>query len=712
VADIRIKIGAEHDRRSTDVAMSDMASSIRKANAAIANQGAQTQKALLATEKSSAKDRVRAETEAAREISAIQRRQEADGRRASNAIAKERLADIRRMQRAEEQAAHQSQRERERFAFRTSQRFTRFLFPRPEGMLGYGRRMGTDVLRGLGLDTSISGGIQRSVSLEKAGVGLAQQERIATGKTRGGAAWAGVARETGTTLSTDPEQIVELMRAFTGKTGNFDAIAKGVSELAPLALAAGGSMTDMGDAAGFLYLQLQDQPDAMNKTITALRGIAGQTAVGAVEWKDYGSQMGRVAAHAKFFKGDVTKNILQLSALTQLAMAGGATSAQDAARGITAFAQTTSKSKRVKAFKEAGIDIFEPGGREKRPIMDLIKDSMIKTKGKLVPFNTLWMDTLGQKPTRAMLQAFNKAGGGEKGWLAAKSLLAPYENAQMTKEVEAKNIADYQRTKEARVQQFQNNLDKVASSLADNVLPALEKLAPAALQVASGFANVITWATTNPGEAISAAIVLSIARAGLESAMRIAIDRALTPGAKGGVSGQSFGGAMGAVGIGASIGIPLATGIYLGGVERFDQKNKELSGMMRELSESSGPELKEKLLKAREMARGERGSTWGRATRNLGMGNKAELLGLEDTIARKESEYQDDPTGAKAKAFAGAQKTQTADDTGAAVVKALVGQTLQVEARVTNFPPQVPQAGGASGAGVDPGSRQPQPGAR
>jgi hypothetical protein len=503
------------------------------------------------------------------------------------------------------------------------------------------------------------------------------------------------------------------MRAFTGKTGDFDAMTDGAARLASITLAAGANMGEMGDAAGFLYNQLKDEPDAMNKTIAALRGIVGQTAIGSVEMKDYATQMGRVASHAKFFKGDTTKNILELSALTQLAMQGGATSAADAARGITSFAQTTSKGARVKAFKEAGVELFEPGGREKRPIMDIIKDSMIATKGKLVPFNKMWMDTLGQKPTRAMLQAFNKAGGGEQGWTAAKGLLDPYMKAQITKDVEVKNIADYKATKEARIQQFQNNLDKVASSLADNVLPALEKLAPAALQVAQGMANVITWATKNPGEAISAAIVLSIGRAGLESAMRTAIDRALTPGVKGGAPGQSFGGAMGALGVGAAIGIPLATGIYAGGISRFDEKNKELSGMMRELSESSGPELKEKLLKAREMVHDERGSTWGRVTRNLGMGNKAELLGLEDTIARKESEYQDDPTGAKAKAFAGAQKTHTADDTGAAVAKALVGQTLQVEARVTNFPPVVaPGGGGPNGAAVDPSSRQPQPGAR
>lgn len=450
-------------------------------------------------------------------------------------------AERARSERAERMASYKRDREIDRLATRTSHRATRFFFPPPEGMLGYAKRTAMDVARGAGIDFSLGGGIARARERESAGMGLAQQERIATGSTQGGAFWSGISGQVGSELKVAPEQVTEMMRSFTGKTGDFAAAAASAKELASMTLASGANMGEMGSAAGFVYNQLKGMPDAAERTLDVMRGIVGQTAVGAVEMEEYAKQMGRIAANAKMFQGDVSKNILELSALTQLSIAeGGATSGADAARSIAAFANTTSKGQRINAFAKHGVKLFNESGTQKRPILDIIKDSLIKSKGSIPEMTKMWADTLGQKPIRGLTNAFNEAGGGEKGWQAALEKIKPFMNTQMTKEVERANIADYEKTTAARAQAFQNSLDKITDSMANRLLPTMEKMAPTVLDLTQKFALVVNWAAENPGKAITAAITASIARAGLESVGRMFLDRLI-----GGIAGEAIGGGVG-----------------------------------------------------------------------------------------------------------------------------------------------------------------------
>jgi len=55
------------------------------------------------------------------------------------------------------QAAKKVDAEHQRFASRTSQRAVRFLFPNPIGAFGMASRIGGDIMRGAGVDMSISG---------------------------------------------------------------------------------------------------------------------------------------------------------------------------------------------------------------------------------------------------------------------------------------------------------------------------------------------------------------------------------------------------------------------------------------------------------------------------------------------------------------------------------------------------------------------------
>ena len=86
------------------------------------------------------------------------------------------------------------------------------------------------------------------------------------------------------------------------------------------------------------------------------------------------------------------------------------------------------------------------------------------------------------------------------------------------------NIAERNKSVEGRAQKFQNELDRITASMADQLLPALEDLAPAMLAVMRAFTGVTTWVSKHLASSIEIAFGLAIARAGLESVLRNVID--------------------------------------------------------------------------------------------------------------------------------------------------------------------------------------------
>lgn len=633
-------------------------------------------------------------------------------------------AERSKQDRAERTAAARQAREIDRFATRTSHRATRFFFPPPEGALGYAKRTALDLARGAGVDFSLGGGVARARERETAGMGLAQQERIAQGGvSRGGSAWSAQTMQIGTELKTDPAQVTAMIRAFTGKTGDFAAMTMHAKELASMTLASGANMDEMGSAAGYVYNQLKGMPDAAERTLAVMRGIVGQTAVGAVEMEEYAKQMGRIAANAKMFQGDVSKNILELSALTQLSIAeGGATSGADAARSIAAFANTTSKGQRINAFKKHGVDLFNESGTQKRPILDIIKDSLIASKGNIPAMTQMWADTLGQKPIRGLTNAFNEAGGGERGWQAALAKIEPFMKAQLDKETERKNLADYGSTVGARAQAFQNNLDKITESLANRLLPVMERAAPVFTSLMEKLSAVVSWAAENPGKAIVSAITLSIGRAGLESVGRLFLDR-LMSGVAANAMGQGLAGAAGGLGAtgvaGASTGMAAVAGGGVAGTlgviaalaavgigaytltdsllelsDKLDEEKakKQATDMNQLYFETAGkinsaqdPLERQRIYEAsvKKIAAEETQRTGSNASTNWSAAAQNTLRSLRDTLEKTATPRSDKERAMLEMGYKDAAKTATSDDMMRAFVGALTGRSIDV--RVRNF---------------------------
>jgi hypothetical protein len=759
MAAIRATLGLALDRSVHD-SFAQLRAMSRQTSEAIARDamlrrgggGASANPELIAARAAHA-EQSRLNREILRQQSAAQRQQDTEARRLARQRTREELSAIRERQREERAAIRERERderrsasaamslnrqrsaamwreytarEREidRLATRSSHRATRFMFPRPEGAIGFAQRTANDVLRGVGVDLSLGSSITRAKERESAGMGLAQQERIATGKTRGGAYWSGISESVGIDLKIAPEKVTEMMRAFTGKTGDFDAAAKSAQELASMTLASGANMGDMGSAAGYVYNQLKGMPDAAERTLDVMRGIVGQTAVGAVEMEEYAKQMGRIAANAKMFQGDVSKNILELSALTQLSIAeGGATSGADAARSIAAFANTTSKGQRINAFKEYGINLFNKAGTQKRPILDIIKDSLMASKGNIPAMTKMWADTLGQKPIRGLTNAFNEAGGGEKGWQAALEKIKPFMNVQMDKDTERSNVADYQKTTTAKAQNFQNRFDQLGARVLQKLLPALEKLEEPTLKVAENLANFVAWVPDNLGKTIALMAGYSISRALSESLFRALMEKAINSSfgrnaagtwnvgsnANGFVSRRnsagsltSVGGTMGAIGTGLGIGAGVATGLYVAGTQQYSSGVAKTDEISKTLVNAHGAELGAAIVEAetkREQYRKDQGVFGGalNSVMNLfGAGDSAEMKGLSELLLQKKLEFaQWQNAGGKMspeaqqdleaqKLVSGWRKEKELDPTalGRGVAEAMKGQIMQV--RVTN----------------------------
>ncbi len=520
-----------------------------------------------------------------------------DEQETSRAIVREFKNQVRQREQEYKQAEREEVRTRRNFAERTSHRATKFLFPPPIGILGAGKRIAGDILRGAGIDMSIAGGVSRTISLQGGGVQIANQERIATGKSKGGNFYSNLARDTGAERSVDPSQVMGMMNSFTAKTGEFDGVAKIAGKLASLGTASGANLTEMGDAAGYVYNQLSALPDAGERTIEVMRGIIGQTAVGAVDMPDYAKQLGRIAANASKFEGNVGDNIRGLSALAQLSIeSGGASSPADAARAVGSFANTFGKSARIAAFKKEGVKLFTDDKQDTlRAPIEVIKDSFRNTKGNIPKLANLFADTLGRKPVTALGNAYKAAGGGEAGIAAVQAKYDKYMKAQLTADVEQKNNADYAASPAAKAQRFQNNLDKVVASAAEKVFPALEKLAPQALQLASALGKLTGYVAENPIRAVILAIVAAIGRAGLESALRTGIEKMIMGSANGflpgrGIdptTGKAFPGAAGGGAFGTMAGkgfMALGAGLSgyaigsAGGSALFGQRGGEMAG--------------------------------------------------------------------------------------------------------------------------------------
>jgi TP901 family phage tail tape measure protein len=484
--------------------------------------------------------------------------------KAERARAKATAASVREQRRAS--------RELDRFATRTSHRATRFFWPNAP-LASMARRAGHDIMRGIGVDTTLSGAIGRGTQLQTAATALSTAGYLpgTTGPNSrriSAATLGGEARAVGTQFAMDPGAVIEAQDQFVKLTGDLDMSRKMMGSLAGLAIASGASLQDMATAAGEVSNAFGDMgsPEEKMKAIDqAMRSLAAQGKLGAVEMRDYARYMAHLGGTVGAFGGDRATRLAQFGAMTQLAKAyGGGTSAAVATRAVSGFRNILETPARRSKFREYGVAIEDEKGMLRDPFA-IIRDALSKTGGKTEPLKEMFASIIGARAVSGLANIYKQAGGGDAGMAAVnKEFDRQMKADSMTKEVVAENVAEALKTTASKAQIFQNKLDEIAEEAAGKLIPALEALAPKALRLAEAFGGVVKWAAENPGKAIVGAIVASIARAGLESAFRGAVEAAIlravrnvptvpVPGGKPGVAPVGGAGGSGAAGPAAAL---------------------------------------------------------------------------------------------------------------------------------------------------------------
>lgn len=632
--------------------------------------------------------------------------------RAERAKAKAAAAAVREQVRAS--------RELDRFAARTSHRATRFFWPNAP-LASMARRAGHDIMRGIGVDTTLAGAIGRGTSLQTSATALSTAGYLpgTTGpnaKRVSATTLTGEARAVGDKFAMDPSAIIEAQDQFTKLTGDLDMARRMMGSLAGLSIASGASLQDMATAAGEVsnaFGDMGSQEEKMAAIDQAMRSLAAQGKIGAVEMRDYARYMAHLGGTVGGFGGDRATRLAQFGAMTQLAKAyGGGTSAAVATRAISGFRNILETPARRAKFREYGVAIEDEKGLLRDPFQ-IIKDALRKTGGKTEPLKEMFANVIGARAVSGLANIYKQAGGGDAGMAAVNKEFERMMKADsMSKEAVAEAVKQYEETTAAKAQRFQNNLDQIAEAAASKLIPALEKLAPRALQLADGFGRLVQWAAENPGKAIVGAIVASVARAGLESAFRGAVEAVIlravrnvptVPVPGGGVPGAApVGGAgagagpaaaLAALGVGGALYELYALGgNRKGGANQVGADDLSLGG----IANMAFGGL------AGAIGRKAGGGTWGEAAGEL---TPVKAFGWLRDLVR-------DPTGEKganSQAKREAAERQAAQDRAAIAVEAMrdkLGQTLSV--RVTNAEeiraPKAPAGGGGQDGREPPGS--------
>lgn len=435
------------------------------------------------------------------------------------------------------------------------------------GMAGRAAGVAADIARGAGVNFDIGSAVAKATHRETAAIDLinstTQGDKTASQRMAEAKILQAQAAKVGQETAIDPGKLLTGMQQFASITGDLEAAKASMKDLAVLASGTGSNFEEIMLGAGKLNAQLEGTAsEKAPKVLAIMRALSAQGQLGAIEMKDQAKYMGILAAQAGAYKGDLSKNVIMLGAMTQIVMQkGGVGSAAQAFTSLRAFTSTFNKSARRKELAAAGVK-FE-GDTGLNDVEAIIKASIKSSVGKdgKVDRNKLFgkefADVRAQAPLIAGLKAYTEAGGGQKGLDAISEMFKPLREAMM-KESQIKEAHDTKmQSTAAKAEIFQQKLDRAVGDMADKVIPQLLVLAPEILKVTQAFTGMIEWATANPFKAVAGALSASILKAGIAEAIQMAAQKALLGGGGGsipGLGGAGGGAGMGATGAGGALG--------------------------------------------------------------------------------------------------------------------------------------------------------------
>jgi hypothetical protein len=445
-----------------------------------------------------------------------------------------------------------------------------------QSVAGVGRSAAA--IAGIGGTALIASGVSKQMNVERQAAALANKAFGTPGETRSReeimSSLMTQSRDIGN-VTGDRAGVIQAIDKFVAISGSLKGGQSMARFMADVSDATGAESADVGRTAGQILQNIvatkgRDLSDpeqfrkSMEETQNIMAAMAGQAKVGSIEFADLATQMGKVMSATSRFEGGVDDLAIQMGAIAQLAIAGGASSPEEAMTAIMRFSDDlVQNSKRFeKLAKAEGLDLdvgglFTDQGRTKlRDPTDIMMDIMRATKGDLTKAKNVF-GIRSMKAFEPFQQAFVSARQGgateEEALAQAQASIDRIKGQAMTRE-EVGASSTFARTQTGR--SFQIVWERMTTEVGEQMLPALQELAPAlkdlgpmAADLAVALRDGVPYLQAflqelrdNPlgtiGKLIAAKVLLDIGRASIGQAISSAISGQVAASGVAGSMGQ------------------------------------------------------------------------------------------------------------------------------------------------------------------------------
>lgn len=465
---------------------------------------------------------------------------------------------------------------------------------------GIGR--GAVMAAGLGGTAIVAAGVQKQINIERQAAALANKAFGTPGETRGRQQIAdsllsqsrSIGSKTGNRAG-----VVEAIDKFVAISGSLKGGQAMAGFMADISDATGAEMGDVGRTGGQILQNIvatkgRDLSDpeqfqqSMREVEQILASMAGQAKIGSIEFSDLATQMGSVMSATSRFEGDVADLANQMGAIAQLAIAGGASSPEEAMTSIKRFSDdlVQNAARFDKMAADAGVkkSFFTDEGKTKlRDPTQIMMDILRTSKGDLTKVKKVFgiraMKAL-EPFQQAYVSAKEKGLSDDEALAQVQGTIDRFKGASVSSG-EITQSAAFARGQTGR--SFQTAWENMTTEVGEELTPALKDLAPHLVKLGKSAADLAPYLSAfvrtladNPiagiGGIIAAKVTADIAQAAIGDAIRRKLLEGFdAPGGGGGVGGDGKGGAGG-------IGAAVATGAAIAGVATAAQEGAALAG--------------------------------------------------------------------------------------------------------------------------------------
>jgi len=322
--------------------------------------------------------------------------------------------------------------------------------------------------------------------------------------------------------------IIAALDKFTAISGRLGMGQKLAPFMADIADATGADIGDVGRTAGQITQAMMargmEEPEALKETKEIMTSMMAQAKVGSIEFADLATNMGKVMSSTAAFDGNVSELATTMGAVAQLAIAGAASSPEEAMTAILRFRDDMIKN--AGRFQKQGVDVFADKEKTRLKSPEQIMFDMLEKTGGSLPKVGKLFGIRAQKAVTPFQALYTAKGGGEAGLQAVKDLL---ENAKAAIPMsEVATSAAFRRRDEDK--QLAMVVEKFNAAVGSELLPVLTRLipkfadlVPKIADATKAVAGMASWAVENPlkgiGAIILAKVTADIAAAQLGSAV-------------------------------------------------------------------------------------------------------------------------------------------------------------------------------------------------